>query len=278
MAGSMAAHRNAARPDATADLPRGVPFLRRAGVGPGRHGPRRRPGRLPRTGWTPDWAPRPLLGMSHGAAGIAWALAELASATGDHRFQRGAQGALDFEAGHFDRVAGNWPTTGRPSVWRRGPTRRPRWRGATVPPGGGLARLMLRGHGLDEAALKADVAVGTTPREGFGVFHCLCHGDLGNAEFLALAGRAYGVPAWRSDALRRAKAVLLEEAEGGWRCGNRGRAETPGLMSRPGRDRVRPPAPGGPGIGAFGAFAARAGVPGLIRGARRPRARCRPPG
>jgi type 2 lantibiotic biosynthesis protein LanM len=173
--------------------------------------------------WTPAWASRPLLGLSHGTAGIAWALAELASATGDRRFLRAARRALAYEEQHFDAAAGNWPdlrdeaqATGSSSVaWCHGA------------PGAGLARLMLRGHGLDDRELDAGVAVAvsTTERQGFGQTHCLCHGDLGNAELLQLAGD-------RSGALRRAKAVLDDEQTfGRWRTGATNGAEAPGLMT-----------------------------------------------
>lgn len=183
--------------------------------------------------WTSTWAGRPLLGLSHGSSGIAWALAELASDTGDRRFLNAARRALAYEQRHFDAGAGNWPDF-RPEAVAAGPEA-PRaavaWcHGA---PGVGLARLMTRGHGLDDAALDADVAVAleTTSAYGFGSSHCLCHGDLGNAELLSLASEAYGDGAWRSRALRRAKAVLLDERQiGGWRCTARDLRETPGLM------------------------------------------------
>lgn len=181
--------------------------------------------------WAPEWVSTPLLGLSHGTAGIAWALAELASATGDGRFLRAAGRALAYEHDHFDAVAGNWPDL-RQEAPERGTTSMAAWcHGA---PGVGLARLVTRGHGLGDEGLDADVAVAlvTTDAQGFGLSHCLCHGDLGNADLLLLAAEAYGAPAWRSQALRRAEAVLVDEGTvGRWRCGTLGGAETPGLMT-----------------------------------------------
>ncbi|HJV08496.1 MAG TPA: type 2 lanthipeptide synthetase LanM, partial [Acidimicrobiales bacterium] len=180
--------------------------------------------------WTPAWGSRPLLGLSHGTAGIAWALAELASATGDRRFLRAANRALAYEARHFDTTAQNWPDL-RDEAGANGASSMAWCHGA---PGVGMARLMSRGHGLDEVALDADVAVAlaTTDTHGFGISHCLCHGDLGNAELFQLAAGAYGEPGWRANALRRAKAVLREEAEtGSWRTGATNGAESPGLLT-----------------------------------------------
>ncbi|HEV2843904.1 MAG TPA: type 2 lanthipeptide synthetase LanM family protein, partial [Thermoanaerobaculia bacterium] len=61
-------------------------------------------------GWlAPGAGDRPLAGLSHGAAGIAWALAELAAATGEDRYLRACRGALAYERSLFSPAAGNWP-------------------------------------------------------------------------------------------------------------------------------------------------------------------------
>src|SRR5205085_438597 len=61
-------------------------------------------------GW--DWpypSCGPLTGYSHGAAGIAWALLELAARAGADRFRPAALGAIAYERSLFSAEAGNWP-------------------------------------------------------------------------------------------------------------------------------------------------------------------------
>lgn len=183
--------------------------------------------------WVPRWTPRALVGLSHGTAGIGWALAELASATGERRFLRAAEGAMAHERSHFDAVTGNWPDL-REEADEAAGARGPAVAWCHGAPGGGVARLMMRGHGLDDAGLGDEIsaALRTTEASGFGLSHCLCHGDLGNAELLQLAAEAYGAPEWRSRALRRAAATLADERRtGNWRCGTVAGGETPGLMN-----------------------------------------------
>ena len=50
-----------------------------------------------------------LTGFAHGAAGIAWSLLRLTSATGDARFADGAWRAFAFENARFVADAANWP-------------------------------------------------------------------------------------------------------------------------------------------------------------------------
>jgi lantibiotic biosynthesis protein len=69
--------------------------------------------RVTRYGWS--WAipgrrhPYDLCGLSHGAAGIGWALLELFAATGDERFRAGATGAFAYERSWLDAGSGTWP-------------------------------------------------------------------------------------------------------------------------------------------------------------------------
>ena len=65
------------------------------------------------------------------------------------------------------------------------------------------------------------VATSSTEAHGFGGFHNLCHGDLGNAELLLLTGDQRG-------ALRRAHSVLEARR---WLCGTPDGVETPSLMT-----------------------------------------------
>ncbi len=185
-------------------------------------------------GWiSPLAGEQPLSGFSHGGAGFAWALAQLARATGEERFSRGALGALAYERTLFDPGEGNWrdlrgfrgPEGGFSVAWCHGAV------------GIGLARLAsleleLEGDESRRAEMRRelDVALETTAKYGAGSDHTLCHGALGNAELLARAGRLLDRP----DAVRRAgeiAAIVCDEVLAGrFHCGVPGGYETPGLM------------------------------------------------
>jgi type 2 lantibiotic biosynthesis protein LanM len=181
-------------------------------------------------GWmVPGTGPRPLTGLSHGAAGIAWALAELAAATGEERYLQACRGALAYERSLFLPATGNWPDL-RPDAGeeRRGDSCA--WcHGAA---GIGLARLACLPL-LDDPRLRAeiDIAVTTTLREGFGGNHCLCHGDLGNLDLLLEAGRRLGRPDLLARASRLAAGVLHGIEENGPLSGAPLAPEIPGLMT-----------------------------------------------
>ncbi len=132
---------------------------------------------------------KPLNGMSHGAAGFAYALASLAEATGRNDFREAASECLAFENATYDTGQHNWPDlrhTGEPG-WAC------RWcHGA---PGIGLARAaLLKQSGLDAAVLKADVrnALAGVERSWPTEIDTLCCGTLGSVEFLCEAGEVLG--------------------------------------------------------------------------------------
>lgn len=184
--------------------------------------------------WLPTdlrrFASGPLTGFGHGAAGYAWSLLELAAATGDGRFRRAALGAVEYERSHFQPELGTWRelrTIQATNVALQSgeDTYLIAWcHGA---PGVGLSRLRALRHVDDpEMRREVDVALDSTLRKGFDRSHCLCHGDLGNAElFLEAGGR------WRAEANRAAARVLQGVAEGGWRSGIPRGVEVPGLMT-----------------------------------------------
>ncbi|HEV7784430.1 MAG TPA: type 2 lanthipeptide synthetase LanM family protein [Thermoanaerobaculia bacterium] len=178
-------------------------------------------------GWVLEQAGlHPLAGFSHGAAGISWALLQLAAATGDDRFRQAARGALEYERSLY-RASGGWPDLrfGAPAeqhsmcAWCHGA------------PGIALGRLdSLRF--LDDAAMREDIAtaVDATLAGGFGKGHSLCHGDLGNLEILALAAETLGTPGLADRVGRLTGGVLASIREHGWRYGLLGLGEVPGLM------------------------------------------------
>jgi type 2 lantibiotic biosynthesis protein LanM len=190
-------------------------------------------------GWIiPDPEPnseaKPLAGIGHGAAGIAAALLELASITGQERFRSVALAGIAYERSLFLPKEGNWPDlryfsdrvkSGNNNqhdcmtAWCHGA------------PGIGLARLRSLPY-LDDIQIKTeiDTALKTTVNNGFGYNHSLCHGDLGNLELLLTASLTLDNPQWK-DRVDRFAAIILESIDrDGWLCGVPWGIETPGLM------------------------------------------------
>lgn len=185
------------------------------------------------TAWPPppQGGDVPLTGLGHGAAGPAWALAWLARATGDARFEAGARGALDYERSWYAPERRNWPdlredrreedgTAAFVQAWCHGA------------PGIGLGRLALR-RVLDDPEVGHEIhaALASTRDEGFGGSHCLCHGDLGNLDLLLTAARDLGDPDLDATAGRLAAGILTRWLARGSRCGGRAGEEIPGLMT-----------------------------------------------
>jgi type 2 lantibiotic biosynthesis protein LanM len=180
-------------------------------------------------------AKKPLTGFSHGAAGMAWALGELGAQAGEKRFTEAAEAALAYERGLFSAQEGNWPDfrarepTG-PGAGNDPEPYRVMWcHGA---PGIGLSRLRLLPHAEGSRA-REEVrrAVATTLAHGLGSNHSLCHGDLGNLEFLALASEQLEDEGWRSPVARMTSTVVRHLDREGWHCGNPLGVESPGLMT-----------------------------------------------
>lgn len=187
-------------------------------------------------GWiAPSIGKKPLAGFSHGVAGIAWALLELEAMTGEERFRKVALEAIAYERSLFSLKVGNWSDLRElenavlseskglvnfMTAWCHGA------------PGIGNGRLRSLPH-LNNAEIRAeiDTALNTTLTQGFGLNHCLCHGDLGNLELLLQASLTLDDPKWRSQ-LNRLTAIILESInQHGWLCGVPLGVETPGLMT-----------------------------------------------
>lgn len=188
-------------------------------------------------GWTSRVSPGvPLTGFSHGAAGIAWALLGLANETGEARFRETALAAVEYERGLYSPEARNWPdlrggrSSGQtPASGDAPPNYMCTWcHGA---PGVGLARLHALGQSGDEA-LRSEVraALETTLAEGFGLNHSLCHGDLGNLDFVLQAAELFDEPELHARRERLTAGVLASIERNGWLCGVPMGVETPGLM------------------------------------------------
>lgn len=189
----------------------------------------------------PDMNEPALCGLAHGAAGIAWALAELHAATGDAESAAACAAALQFERSWFDRRQNTWPDlrTGlvppgfpvpHPTLWCHGAA------------GIGLSRLRIHQvfpHPslLAEAAsaLQSSVAAASTePHFGVRPFGLtVCHGLGGTLELLAAAHEVLGEEEHLTTArwlLDRAVAELGDEVEV-WPTGVEGGSWDPGLMT-----------------------------------------------
>jgi type 2 lantibiotic biosynthesis protein LanM len=167
--------------------------------------------------------PRGLNGMSHGAAGFAYALASLAQATGRQELrQELAQAAAEciaFENSSYDAERHNWPDLREEG----GPSWPCQWcHGA---PGIGLARIATsRLRGMDAARLAADIenAIEGVKLGRPTALDTLCCGALGGVEFFCEAGAALGRDDLRALAALRLTAVLQTAAAAGdyrWNSG-----------------------------------------------------------
>jgi type 2 lantibiotic biosynthesis protein LanM len=167
-----------------------------------------------------------LTGFSHGAAGMASALLQLASVSGDGSFAKTAMKLIAHERRLFNPDRGNWPDLRIPDeaifqvTWCHGA------------PGIGMARLRSLEF-VDDSQIRAeiDAALETTVAEGFGGNHSLCHGDLGNTDLLLLASARLADPRWPAESHRFAGTILGSIERNGWLCGVPLTVETPGLMT-----------------------------------------------
>ncbi|MEA5507518.1 type 2 lanthipeptide synthetase LanM family protein [Halotia wernerae UHCC 0503] len=157
-------------------------------------------------GWiAPGMGKKPLAGFSHGVAGIASALLELSAITGEERFCKVALEAIAYEQSLLCLQVGNWPDLREfenivlseneqqanfMTAWCHGA------------PGIGLGRLRSLPY-LDNPEIRSeiDTALNTTLTQGFGLNHCLCHGDLGNLEMLLQASLTLDDPKLDSQAI-----------------------------------------------------------------------------
>ncbi len=184
------------------------------------------------TAWPPlpGVSELPLTGFSHGTAGIAWALAGLAHATGDERFRIAAQGALRYERSWFCPERESWPDLRESRDNGEGFAFQYAWcHGA---PGIGLGRIGALPY-LDDPEMLAEVraAVQATLAEGFGFNDSLCHGDLGNLELVRAAGRVLRDEDLTGEADRLAARILARIEQDGPRCGASTHSEIPGLLT-----------------------------------------------
>ncbi|HEY0602084.1 MAG TPA: type 2 lanthipeptide synthetase LanM family protein [Herpetosiphonaceae bacterium] len=132
-------------------------------------------------GWmSPIESTQPLTGLSHGAAGIAWSLLELAALTGQARFRDTALAGIAYERSQFSPKVDNWPDF-RAILVRNQPEDERKhyfshfWCHGSA--GIGLSRLISLHHlNDDQTHEEIRTAIEQTTHHGFGATHCLCRG------------------------------------------------------------------------------------------------------
>jgi type 2 lantibiotic biosynthesis protein LanM len=164
------------------------------------------------------FGPRALNGMSHGAAGFAYALALLAAATGREEFAQAAAECIAFENSSYDPGRSNWPDLrGVEPSWLC------QWCYGAV--GIGMARLAASRRGaMDAKAAAADIrnAIDGAKRGWPGAVDTLCCGTLGSVEFFCEAGGTLAQSDLGELASQRLLAVLQAAASAGdyrWNSG-----------------------------------------------------------
>ncbi|WP_367323296.1 type 2 lanthipeptide synthetase LanM family protein [Streptomyces sp. HUAS ZL42] len=191
--------------------------------------------------WTTLEDQPPLGGFSHGTAGIALSLLQLAARSGEDRFRQAALSALGYDRSLFVPELNNWadlrvfpPRSIRtdPVDPAGEPPHKSMVAWCHGAPGIGLARLAALDQLADATTRdEIDIALSATTQYGFAMGHSLCHGALGNLELLLTAARMLNRPE-DHDALERATASVVASIEAnGFLTGVPLRVETPGLMT-----------------------------------------------
>ncbi len=177
---------------------------------------------------------RPITGMSHGAAGIAWALGQLYTQTEDPRYRDVAIEGIRYERSRLLVGEGNWLETDqsdRKAAGSKGEsTLSVAW--CYGAPGVGLARLRSLDV-LDHPFIREDldIAIATTVDRGFGRNHSLCHGDLGNLDFLMQAARRLGDEDLARTCLRIQAMTIASIEAHGLLCGVPLGVQSPSMMN-----------------------------------------------
>jgi type 2 lantibiotic biosynthesis protein LanM len=177
----------------------------------------------------------PLAGFSHGVAGIACALLRLAARTGCQQYKTTALEAIKYERSLYSPEVRGWRDLRKfPSSFSI-PESDAKYSGAAWchgAPGIGLGRLSSLNQ-MDDPETRAEIqtALEITLSDGFGRNHSLCHGDLGNLDFVLEARTVLGEEALQTQ-IDHFAAIILEciEQQGAF-CGVPLGVETPGLMT-----------------------------------------------
>ncbi|HKV18091.1 MAG TPA: type 2 lanthipeptide synthetase LanM family protein [Mycobacterium sp.] len=155
--------------------------------------------------WVSPVFGHPLNGMSHGAAGFAYSLASLSSATGIEEYARQATECIAFENSTFDTAHRGWADLRRiadstwPCKWCYGSA------------GIGLARIAMTKHArepLERHAHDIGRALDGVADAWPATTDTLCCGTLGNIELLSEAGDVLDRPELRRLAVERLATIV----------------------------------------------------------------------
>lgn len=196
-------------------------------------------------------ARRGLTGLAHGSAGYSHALFQMYLRTGDPAYRVGFAQSVAYERSTFSAVRGNWPDYRNLELFEAVRLKgeaglldapleammdpAPRFSTAWChgAPGIGLSRLHALGRWkLDSLSAEVTSAVDATLQCGCPSNASLCHGLVGNAELLRLAGKALQRREW----VLAARRWVLDACEryGGahqyWPSGARGAAPSVSLL------------------------------------------------
>jgi lantibiotic modifying enzyme len=173
---------------------------------------------------------QPIGGFSHGATGIGWALARLASSAAGSEADRArwstlAHAAFAFEDSLYDESCGNWIDKRYPELNKSHDT----WCNGSV--GIGLAAADLYGRGGEAHHLHRLRRAIAAARGKWGISHTLCHGDFSLWE-LQVRAAALDPVACAEDLTESAAHVISSIEENRGIVTGRARAAfTPGLMN-----------------------------------------------
>ena len=175
---------------------------------------------------------KPITGFAHGSSGITWALLELAATTGEERYQATALEGILYENSRYSPLTRNW--TDDASTPQLGVQKAiaPSMAWCYGAPGIGMARAAAVKH-CDHPLIRQDLerAVETTLNHGPGTNHSLCHGDVGNLDFLLQAAEATGSHELLQKVDQLANQIVASMEKYGWLCGVPLGVESPALMN-----------------------------------------------
>uniref|UniRef100_B8HR22 Lanthionine synthetase C family protein n=1 Tax=Cyanothece sp. (strain PCC 7425 / ATCC 29141) TaxID=395961 RepID=B8HR22_CYAP4 len=142
-------------------------------------------------GWVTLAQKRPLTGLSHGAAGIAYALLQLYHATDNPTYLQAAQQGIAYEQRVFNPQVGNWPD------FRSGTEENPQFMVSWCHGAAGIGLARLGGLDiLDTPEIRQDIenALETTQKSAqFRIDH-LCCGTMGRIETMLVAAQKLARP------------------------------------------------------------------------------------
>lgn len=177
-------------------------------------------------------AGNPITGFAHGSAGIVWALMELAARTGNDQYKDAALEGIIYESSRYSSTVQNWADHSSRVDTEKRQAIAPSMAWCYGAPGIGLARATAVKY-ADHPVVRQDLdrAVQAVIRHGPGTNHCICHGDLGNLDFLLHASEATGSAELAKKVDEWTDQILASMKKYGWLCGVPLGVESPALMN-----------------------------------------------